>query len=73
MSKFDEAKRRRQAQAIAEAAERGRKKRESGTYTSAPRRGPHGRGVPGEKARDFKGSIGKLVSYLGGYNGRSSW
>jgi len=67
MSKFDEAKRRRQAQAIAEAAERGRKKRESGTYTSAPRRGPHGRGVPGEKARDFKGSIGKLVSYLGGY------
>ncbi|MDO4400677.1 MAG: ABC transporter ATP-binding protein [Coriobacteriia bacterium] len=32
-----------------------------------PRRGPHGRMAPGEKARDFKGSIGRLVSYLGKY------
>ncbi len=38
--------------------------------TQPRRRGPMGGGPgmgPVEKARDFKGSIGKLVSYLGGY------
>ncbi len=31
-------------------------------------RGPAGRGmVPGEKAKDFKGSIGKLLKYIGKY------
>lgn len=40
---------------------------------SAPRRGPvggHGPGggmVPGEKAKDFKGSIGRLLNYMGRY------
>lgn len=66
MSRFDEAERRRQAEAIAAAAERKRKKREAGEYENIPRRGPHGR-MPGAKARDFKGSVRKLISYLGGY------
>ena len=35
--------------------------------TRGPMRGP-GRGMmPGEKAKDFKGSIGKLLAYLGNY------
>lgn len=32
-----------------------------------PRGGRGGRGMPVEKAKDFKGSIKKLVAYLGGY------
>ena len=66
MSKFDAATRKAQAQAIAEAAEKRRKKREAGEVDNTPRRGPHGR-MPGAKARDFKGSVVKLISYLGGY------
>ena len=67
MSKFDDATRRAQAEAIAAAAEKRRKKRESGELReTGPRRGPHGR-MAGEKARDFRGSIGKLVGYLGKY------
>ena len=66
MSKFDEATRKAQAEAIAAAAEKRRKKREAGEMNNEPRRGPHGR-MPGAKAKDFKGSIGKLVSYLGKY------
>ena len=31
------------------------------------RHGPGGRMMPGEKAKDFKGTIGRLLSYLGGY------
>lgn len=34
-----------------------------------PRRGPGGRMMPGEKPKDFKGSIGKLIRYLGNYIG----
>lgn len=35
--------------------------------TRGPMRGP-GRGMmPGEKAKDFKWSIGKLLAYLGNY------
>ena len=36
---------------------------------SAPRRGPMGHGGMrgGEKAKDFKGTIGKLLSYMGRY------
>lgn len=30
-------------------------------------RGPHGGMMPGEKAKDFKGTIRKLVSYMGNY------
>ena len=36
-----------------------------------PGRGPmgHGRGMmPGEKAKDFKGTMKKLMSYLGKYS-----
>lgn len=35
----------------------------------APRRGPmgHGKAVPGEKAKDFSGTLKKLVSYLSKY------
>ena len=29
--------------------------------------GPMGHGVPGEKAKDFKGSVGKLLNYMGSY------
>ena len=30
--------------------------------------GPMGRGMmPGEKAKDFKGSVGKLLNYMGSY------
>ena len=32
----------------------------------APRRGP-GRFMPGEKARNFKSSMGRLIAYLGRY------
>ena len=37
--------------------------------TSRPprHRGPGGRMMPGEKAKDFKGTIGKLVRYMGNY------
>ena len=31
------------------------------------RRGPPGRGVPGEKAKDFKGTIKALLRYMGRY------
>ncbi len=34
-----------------------------------PRRGPGGRMMPGEKPKDFKGSIRKLIRYLGNYIG----
>ena len=74
MSKFDEATRKAQAEAIAAASERVRKKREAGQSGAqagprrrGPGRGPGGGAAPGEKARDFRGSIGKLVSYLGHY------
>ena len=31
-------------------------------------RGPMGQGMmPGEKAKDFKGSVGKLLNYMGRY------
>lgn len=30
-------------------------------------RGPHGPGAPVEKAKDFKGTIGKLAGYIGNY------
>ena len=69
MSKFDEATRRAQAEAIAAAAEKRRKQRDAGkSDETGPRRG-HGPGGmnPGAKARDFKGSVRKLVSYLGHY------
>ncbi len=35
----------------------------------APKRGPMGRGgmMPAEKAKDFKGSMGKLINYIGKY------
>ena len=66
MSKFDAATRQAQAEAIAAAAEKRRKKRESGEMQDGPRRGPHGR-MPGAKAKDFKGSVSKLISYLGNY------
>ena len=39
-------------------------------FKAAPRRrGPMGGGpmAPGEKAKDFKGSIGKLIKYIGRY------
>ena len=29
--------------------------------------GPMGHGMPGEKAKDFKGSVGKLLNYMGSY------
>ena len=35
-----------------------------------PGHGPHGPGggmMPGEKAKDFKGTIGKLLAYMGGF------
>lgn len=34
-----------------------------------PRRGPmgHGPGAPVEKAKDFKGTIGKILAYMGSY------
>ncbi len=69
MTKFDEATRKAQAEAIAQAAEKRRKQREAGkSDETGPRRG-HGPGGmnPGAKARDFKGSVRKLVSYLGKY------
>ncbi len=34
---------------------------------SRPPRGPHGKGVPGEKAKDFKGTVKKLFQYIGKY------
>ena len=67
MARFDEATRKAQAESIAAAAEKRRKQREAGqSGDSEPRRGP-GPGAPGAKARDFKGSVGKLISYLGKY------
>lgn len=33
-------------------------------------RGPAGRMMPGEKARDFKGTMGKMLSLLGAFKGR---
>lgn len=32
-----------------------------------PRRGPGARMMPGEKAKDFKGTMAKLIKYIGGY------
>lgn len=32
-----------------------------------PRRGPHGPMMPGEKAKDFKGTLKKLLAYMGRY------
>ena len=44
---------------------------EEKAMTKAPSRkmgGPMGRGMqPGEKAKDFKGSIGKILKYMGKY------
>ncbi len=43
------------------------------TKTTMPRRGPMGGGgpghgmMPGEKAKDFKGTVGKLLGYMGKY------
>ena len=57
------------AAAIEQAAADARRKRDAGEApaSAGPRRG-HGRGIaPGEKARDFKGSIKKLIGYLGSY------
>ena len=31
-------------------------------------RGPAGRGMPGEKAKDFKGSMAKLIVYMKRYH-----
>ncbi len=73
MRKFDEATRKEQARAIAQAAERTRKKRDAGERNAPQGRrrghggGPGGGPGPTEKARDFGGSIRKLVSYLGSY------
>ncbi len=39
---------------------------ENKTAKPAPRRGPS-RFMPGEKARDFKGSMGRLIAYMGRY------
>lgn len=40
---------------------------EKSTHRAAPR-GPHGKGMmPGEKAKDFKGTIKKLIGYIGNY------
>ena len=42
---------------------------EEKTYQRPPKRG-HGGGrgmMPAEKAKDFKGSIGKLITYIGRY------
>ncbi len=45
--------------------------RNSNTVRPPRRMGPGGHGpmgmMPGEKAKDFKGSIGKLVNYMGKY------
>lgn len=36
--------------------------------TRPPRRGPHGPGMmPGEKAKDFKGTLKKILRYMGAY------
>ncbi len=36
--------------------------------TRPPRRGPHGPGMmPGEKAKDFKGTLRKMLRYMGAY------
>ncbi len=36
--------------------------------TRPPRRGPHGPGMmPGEKAKDFKGTLQKMLRYMGAY------
>ena len=68
MSKFDAATRQAQAEAIAAAAEKRRKQREAGkSEETGPRRGGPGGMNPGAKARDFKGSVRKLISYLGKY------
>ena len=44
---------------------------ENNTHNRPPRRGPMGGGprgmMPGEKAKDFKGSIKKLLGYIGRY------
>ena len=44
---------------------------EQKTYHRPPKRRGHGPGGPGmipvEKAKDFKGSIGKLIAYIGRY------
>ncbi len=44
---------------------------ENNTHNRPPRRGPMGGGprgmMPGEKAKDFKGSIKKLIGYIGRY------
>lgn len=37
---------------------------------SRQQRGPHGPGhgmMPGEKARDFKGTLRKMIRYMGAY------
>lgn len=48
----------------------GKEEYEFGSAKTAPRRGPgggHGKGMPGEKPKDFKASIGKLIAYSGKY------
>ncbi len=40
---------------------------ENTEYRRPPRRGHGGPGMPAEKAKDFKGSIKKLLSYIGSY------
>lgn len=43
----------------------GNGKAEGGIAAPPRRRGPMGRMMPGEKAQDFKGTIGKLVRFMG--------
>ena len=38
--------------------------------TRRPNRGPHGRMMPGEKAKDFRGSVRKMFSYMRQYRFR---
>ena len=47
---------------------------DNNSYKQTPRhRGP-GRGMmPAEKAKDFKGSIGKLIKYVGSYRTKGTW
>jgi ATP-binding cassette subfamily B multidrug efflux pump len=58
----------RRARIEAAATER-RARRESGATIEGGRRGrgPGGRMAPGDKPQDFKGSVGKLIRYLGAY------
>ena len=51
---------------MSEEKSRGRNAAGSGRAVRRPH-GPHGGMMPGEKAKDFKGTFGKLLRYLGRY------